>query len=492
MPALITFSLFSSTALAQVQSRPLSETGLFNLSDVLMLTAVTLIPLKLFTAGGGNLRFPHLNPHAPRGATGRKPVALTGFGHASFVKQKIYILIGTIKYYFARSHWFNTGCFSRVRFEPPLFISFSKILFPAIITFSLFAIQSLAQTQPDPLSQLYPMDASILLFGLLALGSFIVKKSFMNAHGGNFGFKPSNPQAPGRCTQSSAGSVYLLPAHGLYPTIALNIAKAINKLTWKIKSVYLLKSPQALFISFSKILLSAIISLSLLSIPALAQVQSHPLSQVAPMDVNLNLTGVNVTNVTYVFWGNNTNDVNLYRPVADILGTDDILRLVTTGTSGALQFVDANLRLYRSSNDLIIDTIGNVGINTSTPRALLQVATVSSSSTDAVNITNLGSGDSFVVEDSAADTSPFIIDNAGQVGIGTTSPQSLLHVNSTTANVYIHFPVNNTAIASTDCDANSEVGRSILGWNVTSSYLYVCSIQGGSTIGWRVLQTLGA
>ncbi len=51
--------------------------------------------------------------------------------------------------------------------------------------------------------------------------------------------------------------------------------------------------------------------------------------------------------------------------------------------------------------------------------------------------------------------------------------------------------VNNTAIASTDCDNQAKVGRSIVAFNVTSTYLYVCSIQSGSTIGWRVLQTLG-
>ena len=109
------------------------------------------------------------------------------------------------------------------------------------------------------------------------------------------------------------------------------------------------------------ILLPAIIAISIFSLPALAQVQDHPLSQIrGPFDVNLNMSGTNITNTSYIFWGNNTNDANLYRPAADVLGTDDIFRLVTTGTAGALQFVDANVRLYRSSNDLLIEASGQL------------------------------------------------------------------------------------------------------------------------------------
>jgi hypothetical protein len=50
-------------------------------------------------------------------------------------------------------------------------------------------------------------------------------------------------------------------------------------------------------------------------------------------------------------------------------------------------------------------------------------------STNALRITQTGSGNALVVEDSAnPDSSPFIIDNAGNVGIGQTSPASRLHV----------------------------------------------------------------
>jgi hypothetical protein len=51
------------------------------------------------------------------------------------------------------------------------------------------------------------------------------------------------------------------------------------------------------------------------------------------------------------------------------------------------------------------------------------------SSSDALLITQVGSGNALVVEDSAnPDSSPFVVDSSGNVGIGTSSPASPLHV----------------------------------------------------------------
>lgn len=50
-------------------------------------------------------------------------------------------------------------------------------------------------------------------------------------------------------------------------------------------------------------------------------------------------------------------------------------------------------------------------------------------STAAFTVTQTGSGNAFVVEDSAStDATPFVIDASGNVGIGTSSPSSILHV----------------------------------------------------------------
>jgi hypothetical protein len=103
---------------------------------------------------------------------------------------------------------------------------------------------------------------------------------------------------------------------------------------------------------------------------------------------------------------------------------------------------------YNSTSGLtrmFISESGDVGIGTSTPTlAKLQVngnvyATsftgsglqiTGSTSVDLVRITQTGAGNAFIVEDSTSpDVSPFVINNVGSVGIGTSTPSRLLSVN---------------------------------------------------------------
>jgi hypothetical protein len=89
-------------------------------------------------------------------------------------------------------------------------------------------------------------------------------------------------------------------------------------------------------------------------------------------------------------------------------------RLTFNTTSSGNTGVDERMR---------ITSTGNVGIGTATPTAKLNV--VDNSSSDALRITQTGSGNALVVEDSAnPDATPFVIDGNGVVGIGTTTPQS--------------------------------------------------------------------
>jgi len=92
---------------------------------------------------------------------------------------------------------------------------------------------------------------------------------------------------------------------------------------------------------------------------------------------------------------------------------------------------------------LSIDSSGNVGIGTSTPSEALEVSGnalfsgfVNATSLEidqtgsslAVNITNTGTGDSFRVNDAISDTTPFLIDASGNVGIGDAAPDDRLDV----------------------------------------------------------------
>jgi hypothetical protein len=69
------------------------------------------------------------------------------------------------------------------------------------------------------------------------------------------------------------------------------------------------------------------------------------------------------------------------------------------------------------------------------------------------------------------------IDASGYVGIGTTSPQSALHVPD---GKYAQFEDNNAGPPpSADCDSNTERGR--ISIDTTNNRFYVCN---GATRGW--------
>ncbi len=72
------------------------------------------------------------------------------------------------------------------------------------------------------------------------------------------------------------------------------------------------------------------------------------------------------------------------------------------------------------------------------------------------------------------------IDSSGNVGIGTTAPQSKLHVDGG----YVQLDNNSGAPTAGDCDAAAEEGR--IYWDATGDELYVCS--GAS--GWRKMTTV--
>jgi hypothetical protein len=89
--------------------------------------------------------------------------------------------------------------------------------------------------------------------------------------------------------------------------------------------------------------------------------------------------------------------------------------------------------VLKDANDALIWTVDNISAPTSAVSPVLSgsVTIDSNTSTPALKITQTGTGPALRVQDSAdPDVTPFIVDNSGQVGIGTATPVSALEIAS--------------------------------------------------------------
>jgi len=170
----------------------------------------------------------------------------------------------------------------------------------------------------------------------------------------------------------------------------------------------------------------------------------------------------------------------------------------TTATTAYGLFVDAPTGA--GSNYAAIFNTGNVGIGTSTPTALTHILTNSStnallaqssstgiavyalsgstgpagkfwktngaSSGVAFQIINEGTGNTLLIEDEAStDTTPFVIDSGGNVGIGTTAPDAKLEINHATGDSLrlTYNDSNGSAVNFTDFSLDSTGGLTLTG-----------------------------
>lgn len=94
-------------------------------------------------------------------------------------------------------------------------------------------------------------------------------------------------------------------------------------------------------------------------------------------------------------------------------------------------------KLNVDNGTLFVDaTNDRVGVGTSTPSAKLDIQT---STGTAVRITNSGVGETLRIEDATGDTTPLVIDSAGNVGLGTATPSARLHITDGSANIRLNL-----------------------------------------------------
>jgi len=133
----------------------------------------------------------------------------------------------------------------------------------------------------------------------------------------------------------------------------------------------------------------------------------------------LSIAGTNDTTTTD--WMETTNS-SIYSTLATLTSPDMVKNEIT---------VNNVFQVFNTYNNLASTTTGET---IQTPAFIvdqhgqLTLNTASTVTGTAATFNNEGSGNSFLVNDATSDTTPFVIDASGNVGIGLTTPLSVLHV----------------------------------------------------------------
>ncbi|MCD4756013.1 tail fiber domain-containing protein [bacterium] len=173
------------------------------------------------------------------------------------------------------------------------------------------------------------------------------------------------------------------------------------------------------------------------------------------------------------------------------------------GSRGTMASVDFNTSTYsqlvQQGSDYVFQTGGAFGALqnslTIANDGNAVFATDADSTTNAYQFTNLGSGNSLVVNDESGDTTPFVVNADGRVGIGTPTPSTTLHVDSNGANTVALLTLENTAgdfqVFRGDATPEGAVTGSIgdLAIDGTGGDIYIKNTGSGNNTGWVQLAT---
>jgi hypothetical protein len=197
----------------------------------------------------------------------------------------------------------------------------------------------------------------------------------------------------------------------------------------------------------------------------------------------LNISGVSTLGIT-TFTGAVSFGTSAYFGDNDIayFGNDNDLRIYHSGSNSLIEHIGTNDLYIKSNNGIYLQNATSEASIYSRPNGAVElyydnskkfettgygatvfgtlqsqqlnvsgISTISvNSSSDALRITQLGSGNALVVEDETnPDSTPFVVSATGSVGVGTTNPTSTLTVQG---NAYI-----TGVTTSTDFDSLSDI-----------------------------------
>jgi hypothetical protein len=175
-------------------------------------------------------------------------------------------------------------------------------------------------------------------------------------------------------------------------------------------------------------------------------------------------------------WNSNTlqlcTDAGTFTSIATssgLSGASSALSSITAATANNSIANNANLQAWNwalsgANDDAFTFGESAAATNGMGSQAILKAATLASSTAIPLLVTNLGNGLSFRVNDETGDgeTTPFVVDAAGNVGVGVTAPTTKLDVAG---------PVKIAGVGTETCDT---AARGSMRYNSTGGYMEIC------------------